>query len=436
MFEDLRDSLNTAFKKMLGRGKLNEKNISDALREVRKVLLEADVNYKVAKDFVAKAEEEAIGREITRSITPGQEMIKVIYDNLVELLGREPSPLRPTKGSKIMLVGLQGSGKTTTAGKLAKRLSAQGFKPLLVPADPYRPAAIDQLRILGESLGIEVYSATQGEDPVRLCQKASSWAQSSGFDLLILDTAGRLHIDEKMMEELRQIKKKVSPEEILLVADAMTGQEAVRVADEFEAKLGLDGIILTKLDGDAQGGAALSMRAATGRPIRMVGVGEKPEDLEVFYPDRMASRILGMGDIVGLVEKAQATVSQEEAKKLEDKLLKHEFTLQDFLDQVKQVKKLGPLQSLMEMIPGWGRGPLRGATLDERQLVKAEAIISSMTPLERRKPHLIDGSRKKRIARGSGTTVQDINRLLKEFGMIGKMVRRMGKRGFVKFPFG
>lgn len=436
MFEDLRDSLNTAFKRMLGRGKLNEKNISDALREVRKVLLEADVNYKVAKDFVAKAEEEAIGREVTRSITPGQEMIKVIHDKLVELLGREPSPLRPTKGSKIMLIGLQGSGKTTTAGKLAKRLSAQGFKPLLVPADPYRPAAIDQLRILGESLGIEVYSATQGEDPVRLCQKASSWAQSSGFDLLILDTAGRLHIDEKMMEELRQIKKKVSPEEILLVADAMTGQEAVRVADEFEAKLGIDGIILTKLDGDAQGGAALSMRAATGRPIRMVGVGEKPEDLEVFYPDRMASRILGMGDIVGLVEKAQATVSQEEAKKLEARLLKHEFTLLDFRDQVKQVKKLGPLQSLVELIPGWGRGPLGGATLDEKELVKVEAIISSMTPLERRRPHLIDGSRKKRIARGSGTTVQDINRLLKEFGMIGKMVRRMGKRGFVKFPFG
>ncbi len=436
MLEDLRDRLNTTFKKILGRGKLNEKNISEAMREVRRVLLEADVNYKVAKEFVAKVEEEAIGREVTRSITPGQEVIKVVYDQLVELLGSEPHPLRPTRGSKIMLVGLQGSGKTTTAGKLAKRFCAQGFRPLLVPADSYRPAAVDQLRILGESLGVEVYSATQEENPVQLCRKASSWAQGAGFDLLILDTAGRLHIDERMMEELRQIRKIVSPEEILLVADAMTGQEAVRVADEFEAKLGIDGIILTKLDGDAQGGAALSMRAATGRPIRLVGIGERPDDLEVFYPDRMASRILGMGDIVSLVEKAQAAVSKEEAEKLETKLLKREFTLQDFLDQIKQVKKLGSLQSLMEMIPGWGKGALRGATLDEGQLVKVEAIIGSMTPLERRRPHLIDGSRKKRIARGSGTTAQDVNRLLKEFGMIERMIRRMGKKGFAKLPFG
>jgi len=436
MFEDLRDRLNATFKRMLGQGKLNEKNISDALREVRKVLLEADVNYKVAKEFVAKAEQEAIGREITRSITPGQEMIKVIYDKLVELLGKEPSPLRPPKGSKIMLVGLQGSGKTTTAGKLAKWFSSQGFKPLLVPADPYRPAAVDQLQIIGKSLGVEVYAATQDRDPVKVCQKAAGLALSAGFDLLILDTAGRLHIDERMMEQLRQIKKKVSPEEILLLADAMTGQEAVRVAEEFETQLGIDGIILTKLDGDAQGGAALSMRAATGRPIRMVGVGEKPEDLEVFYPDRMASRILGMGDVVSLVEKAQAAVDQEQAKKIEAKLLQHEFTLQDFLDQIKQVRKLGPLQSLVELIPGWGRGRLRGAEVDERELVKAEAIIGSMTPLERRKPHLIDGSRKKRIARGSGTAVQDINRLLKEFVMIEKMVKRMGKKGPIRFPFG
>ncbi len=436
MFEELRDRLNGAFKKILGRGKLTERNISDSLREVRKVLLEADVNYKVAKEFIARVEEEAIGREVTQSITPGQEVIKVVYDQLVELLGGQPSPLRPTRGSKIMLVGLQGSGKTTTAGKLAKRFNSQGFKPLLVPADPYRPAAVDQLRILGESLGVEVYSPTKGEDPVKLCQRACNWVQSSGFDLLILDTAGRLHIDEEMMEELRQIKKAIAPEEILLVADAMTGQEAVRVADEFEAKLGIDGIILTKLDGDAQGGAALSMRAATGRPIRMVGVGEKPEDLEIFYPDRMASRILGMGDVVTLVEKAQASISQEEAKKLEAKLLKREFTLQDFLDQIKQVKRLGPLQSLVELIPGWGRGALRGATFDERALMKAEAIINSMTPIERRKPQLIDGSRKRRIARGSGTSVQDVNKLLKEFLMIDKMVKRMGKKGIPKFPFG
>ncbi len=436
MFENLRDRLNTAFKLILGRGKLTEKNISDALREVRKILLEADVNYKVAKDFVAKVEEEAIGREITRSITPGQEVIKVVYDKLVELLGGKPSPLKPIKRSKIMLVGLQGSGKTTTAGKLARMFGSQGFKPLLIPADPYRPAAVDQLRILGESLGVAVYSPPQEKDPVKLCEKALSWAQDSGFDLLILDTAGRLHIDERMMEELRQIKEKVNPEEILLVADAMTGQDAVRVTGEFDTKLGIDGIILTKLDGDAQGGAALSMRAVTGRPIRLVGIGEKPDDLEVFYPDRMASKILGMGDIVSLVEKAQALVTQEEARKLEAKLLKHEFTLQDFMDQVKQVRKLGPLQSLMEMIPGWGRGPLRGAEVDERELVKAEAIIGSMTPLERRRPHLIGGSRKRRIARGSGTTVQDVNRLLKEFGMIEKMIKRMGKKGFARFPFG
>jgi signal recognition particle subunit SRP54 len=436
MFEDLSLKFEGIFKKLRGRGKLSESNIKDALKEVRLALLEADVNYKVVKDFISGVQEKAVGQEVLRSITPAQQLIKIVNHELTTLLGKERTEVKfsAQPPTVFMLVGLQGSGKTTACGKLALHFRKKGKFPLLVAADVYRPAAKDQLGILGKTLDIPVFSTD--EDPVKICRAAVEHARKQGKDLLIIDTAGRLHIDEPLMQELLNIKKEVSPQEILLVADAMTGQDAVNIAKTFEEKIGLDGIFLTKMDGDARGGAALSVRAVTGKPIKFVGVGEKLDQLEAFHPDRMASRILGMGDVISLVEKAQEAVDLEKAEKLEKKLRKESFTLTDFYDQLQQLKKMGPLESILEMIPGMGGKMLRGLTIDEKAMGRVEAIINSMTQEERQKPHLVDGSRRKRIAMGSGTSVQDVNQLLKQFFMMQKMIKKATKMDIKKLEKG
>jgi signal recognition particle subunit SRP54 len=436
MFEDLSLKFESIFKKLRGRGKLSESNVKDALKEVRLALLEADVNYKVVKDFIVGVQERAIGQEVLRSITPAQQLIKIVNDQLTTLLGKERTEVKFTAQPPtiFMLVGLQGSGKTTACGKLARHFRKKGRFPLLVAADVYRPAAKDQLGILGKTLDIPVFSTA--DDPVKICRAAVEHARKEGKDLVIIDTAGRLHIDEPLMQELSNIKKEVSPQEIILVADAMTGQDAVNIAKTFEEKIGLDGIFLTKMDGDARGGAALSVRAVTGKPIKFVGVGEKLDQLETFYPDRMASRILGMGDVVSLVEKAQEAVDLEQAEKLEEKLRKESFTLNDFYDQLQQLKKMGPLESILEMIPGMGGKMLRGLKIDEKAMGRVEAIINSMTNEEKQKPHLVDGSRRKRIAMGSGTSVQDINQLLKQFFMMQKMIKKATKMDIKKLEKG
>ncbi len=436
MFEDLTIKLEGIFKKLRGRGKLSETNIKDALKEVRRALLEADVNYKVVKEFISQVEAKAIGQEVLRSITPGQQIVKIVNEELTALLGTERvevefSAQPPTV---FMLIGLQGSGKTTACGKLARYYRKKGRFPLLVAADVYRPAAVDQLKILGKMLDIPVFSSK--DDPVKICSTSVEHARKEGKDLVIIDTAGRLHIDEPLMLELLKIKKAVSPQEIVLVADAMTGQDAVNIAKTFEEKIGLDGIFLTKMDGDARGGAALSIRAVTGKPIKFVGVGEKLDALEMFYPDRMASRILGMGDVVSLVEKAEEAVDLEEAKKLEKKLRKEAFTLDDFYAQLQQIKKMGPLESIMEMIPGMGGKMMRGFKIDERAMVRVEAIINSMSKEERQKPNIVDGSRRRRIAQGSGTSVQGVNQLLKQFFMMQKMIKNVTKMDLKKLEKG
>jgi signal recognition particle subunit SRP54 len=402
MFEDLTIKLEGIFKKLRGRGKLSEANIKDALREVRRALLEADVNFKVVKEFIGHVEAKAVGQEVLRSITPGQQIIKIVGDELTTLLGKERVEVKfsAQPPTVFMLVGLQGSGKTTACGKLARYYRKKGKFPLLVAADVYRPAAKDQLKILGKMLDIPVFSA--GDEPVKISQISVEHARKEGKDLVIIDTAGRLHIDEPLMLELSNIKKAVSPQEIILVADAMTGQDAVNIAQTFEEKIGLDGVFLTKMDGDARGGAALSVRAVTGKPIKFVGIGEKLDQLEMFYPDRMASRILGMGDVVSLVEKAQDAVDLEEAEKLEEKLRKEAFRLK----------------------------------IDEKAMVRVEAIINSMTKEERGKPNVIDGSRRKRIAQGSGTSVQAVNQLLKQFFMMQKMIKNMAKMDIRKLEKG
>ena len=436
MFEDLTGKLEGIFKKIRGQGRLSESNIKDAMKEVRRALLEADVNYKVVKDFVTRVEAKAVGQEVLKSITPGQQVIKIVHDELITLLGRDKVDVKfsAQPPTIFMLVGLQGSGKTTACGKLARYYRKKGRFPLLVAADVYRPAAIDQLKILGKSLDIPVYS-TQ-DDPVKISESAVDYARKEGKDLIIIDTAGRLHIDEPLMEELRKIKKAVSPQEIILVADAMTGQDAVNIAKTFEEKIGLDGVFLTKMDGDARGGAALSIRAVTGKPIKFVGVGEKLDALEQFYPDRIASRILGMGDVVSLVEKAQEAIDVEEAQKLERKLRKEAFTFDDFLSQLQQLKKMGPLESILEMIPGLGGASLKGLKIDDKAMVRVEAMINSMTKEERHKPHLIDGGRRRRIAAGSGTSVQDVNQLLKQFFMMQKMIKNVTKMDLRKLEKG
>jgi len=435
MFNRLSDKLATVFKKLKGHGKLTELNINDALREVRLALLEADVNYKVAKAFVEGIRQRALGQEVMSSLTPGQQVIKIVHEELVTLLGGEAPRLDLTGKPPVvlMLVGLQGSGKTTTTAKIALRLKKQGRQPLLVPADTQRPAAIEQLQRLGADIGVDVYPTQPQQTPVDIAGAALALATAKGHDVVLLDTAGRLHVDEPLMQELQAIKTATAPSEILLVADAMTGQDAVQVAQNFNDALDLSGVILTKIEGDARGGAALSMRAVLKKPIKFLGVGEKLDALEVFHPDRLASRILGMGDVLTLIEKAQEAFDEDQAKELERKLRKDGFTLEDFRDQLRQVRKMGSLEQLMGMIPGLNKVKgLKDMQPDEKELVKVEAIINSMTPAERANHTLIDGSRRRRIARGSGTTVQDVNRLLKQFEMTQKMMKKMlhsGKKG-------
>ena len=445
MFQGLAEKLQETFRKLRGKGKLSEADVNEAMREVRLALLEADVNFKVVKDFINRIRERAVGEEVMQSLTPGQQVVKIVYEELTGLMGSTSSRLqfssRPP--TVIMLVGLQGSGKTTTCGKLAHLLAKQGKRPLLVAADIYRPAAIKQLQVLGSQLGVPVFSMGQ-MPPVDICKGALEYASSHGRDTIIIDTAGRLHINAELMEELKSLRETVKPHEILLVVDAMTGQDAVNVAQAFHQQLGLDGVILTKLDGDTRGGAALSIRAVTGCPIKFAGVGEKLDALEPFHPDRMASRILGMGDILTLIEKAQAQSDAAKALELEKKLRRQEFTLEDFLAQLQQMKSMGPLDQLLGMIPGLG-GARQLKELqkefDPRELVRVEAIINSMTPEERRNPAILNGSRRKRIARGSGTRVQDVNRVLKQFEEIRRMMKQFadlgsakGKKGILRLP--
>ncbi len=426
MFDSLTGKLENVFKKLRGRGVLKEDDVKEAMREVRLALLEADVNFKVVKDFIARVQERAVGQEILSSLTPGQQVIKIVHEELVSLLGGVQSKLflSPNPPTVIMLVGLQGSGKTTTAGKLAKNFKKDGRRVMLVPADTRRPAAVQQLKTLANQVGVEAFESDQ-QDPVVICRDAVKQAASSLYEVVILDTAGRLQIDEPLMEELRKIKAGVKPHEILFVADAMTGQEAVNIASKFNADLGFDGVVLTKMDGDARGGAALSVKAVTGKPLKFTGMGEKLDALEPFHPDRMASRILGMGDVMSLIEKAQETVDQEEALKLAKKIKKNTFDLDDFRNQLKQVKKMGGIQSIMGMIPGLGKMKMPEDDQSEKELTKVDAIISSMTPKERADYTVINGSRRSRIAKGSGTQVQDVNRLLKQFAEMRKMMKSM-----------
>lgn len=433
IFESLSDRLQATFKKLRGHGKLTEDDVNEAMREVRMALLEADVNFKVVKQFIKTVKERAIGQDILETLTPAQVVIKIVDEELTKLMGGTQSRLNisPKPPTVIMMVGLQGAGKTTSAGKLGLALKKQGKRPLLVAADIYRPAAITQLQVLGKQLDIPVFSMEQGTDAVTIAKSSIGYSQSHACDVVIIDTAGRLQIDEKLMQELRDIKSEVHPHEILLVVDAMTGQESVNVAQAFNDALGLDGVVMTKLDGDARGGAALSVKAVTGVPIKFIGLGEKLEPLEPFHPDRMASRILGMGDVLSLVEKAQATFDMEEAKKMEKKLRKDEFTLDDFLAQMQQVKKLGSLDNILGLIPGMGglKKQLAGQDIDfdGKEMRQIEAIIKSMTPKERANITIINGSRRKRIAMGSGTRVQDVNKLLKQFGEMKKMMKKMKK---------
>ncbi len=436
MFQDLSEKLEAVLKKLKGHGKLSEKNIAESLKEVRRVLLEADVNYKVAKSFINAVQEKSLGQKVLRSITPGQQIVKIIYDELTILMGKSEAPVNLSGASPaiIMLTGLQGSGKTTLAGKLARYFSGKGRNPVLVAADIYRPAAVKQLEIVGEQVGVHVVSDLK-KSAVDICANAVEYARSQGYDLAIFDTAGRLHIDKKMMQELSDIKDKTNPQEIYFVADSMTGQDAVNTANEFLNWLDFDGVVLTKMDGDARGGAALSIRMVTDKPIKFISTGEKFDALEKFHPERLASRILGMGDVVSLVEKAQQTVDQEQAEKLERKLRRQQFTLQDFYDQLQQIKKMGPLDQLIGMIPGVKSSMLKGLSVDDKSFFKIEAIINSMTKEERQRPQIIDGSRRKRISRGSGTSVQDINQLLKQFQMMQKMMKNINKIGFKGMPF-
>ncbi len=437
MFESLTEKLDKTFKKLRGHGRLNEKNIHDALKEVRLALLEADVHYKVVKKLIEDIRLRAVGQDVHESLTPGQQVIKIVNQELIALMGGigQGLQLRGKTPFSLMLVGLQGSGKTTTAAKLAQYLRKQGRNPYLVPADIYRPAAIEQLSKLGTQLGIPVHPADKGRSPEEICTDAFSKAGGVGSDVLILDTAGRLHIDEPLMMELVRIKEKINPTEILLIADAMTGQDAVNVAKQFDERLDITGVILTKMEGDARGGAALSIKAVTHKPIKFIGIGEKLDAFEPFFPDRMASRILGMGDIFSLIEKAEAEFDKKETLKLEKKLKKREFDLEDFYKQLKQIKKMGPMEQILEMLPGMGQiKQLKKFKPDEKELVKTEAIINSMTKAERANYKIINGARRKRIAKGSGTKVQDVNRLLKNFTQTKKMMEQFIHGGYRGMP--
>lgn len=427
MFEDLSQKLELVFKKLRGQGKITEANIAESLREVRRVLLDADVNYKVVKQFIEDVQKRAIGQEVLQSITPGQLIVKIIYDELIKLMGTTKaeitfSAMPPTV---ILVAGLQGSGKTTFCAKLANHLKSKGWHPMLVAADVYRPAAIDQLEMLGKQIQVPVV-VERNKSAIEIAEQSIDHARKAARDVVIIDTAGRLHIDEEMMREVETIKTKVSPHEILFVVDSMTGQDAVNTAKAFHDRLNFDGVVLTKLDGDARGGAALSIRSVVNKPIKFIGVGEKLDALEPFHPDRMASRILGMGDIVSLVEKVRLQVDEEKAHSLEEKLRKSQFTFEDFLDQLHEIKKMGPLQQVLSMIPGMNRLPA-GANIDDKALVYVEAIIQSMTKEERMRPNIINGMRRKRIAMGSGTSVQEVNKVLKQFGEMQKMMKTLSK---------
>jgi signal recognition particle subunit SRP54 len=444
VFENLSTKLQDTLKRLRGKGRLTEKDVDVALREVRLALLEADVNFKVVKDFVARVKERCLGSDVLESLTPGQQVIKIVNDELTKLMGESVAKLNHASSppTVIMMSGLQGSGKTTSAAKLANHLKGKQHRPLLVAADIYRPAAIKQLQVLGEQIDVPVFQMGQ-QDPVQTAKAALEHAKKNNNDYLIIDTAGRLHIDEELMNELARIKQSVAPQEILLVVDAMTGQDAVNVAQSFNEKLGLTGVVLTKLDGDTRGGAALSVKAVTGSPVKFAGLGEKMDAFEPFYPERMASRILGMGDVLTLIEKAQANFDEDKAREMEKKLRTQQFTFDDFLDQLQQLKKMGPLNQIMEMMPGMGGlgKKLKGMSVDENELVKVEAIIKSMTKKERHDPSIINSSRRRRIALGSGTRVQDVNNLLKQFTMMQKMFKQFGKmdkgkmKGKGKFPF-
>jgi len=429
MFENLTDKLQAVFRRLGRRGILREADVDQVLREIRLALLEADVHYKVVKDFIGRVRERAIGAEITKSLSPAQMVIKIVHEELIKTLG-EPGRLE-LKGSVpyvVMLVGLQGSGKTTTVAKLARYLKHSGHLPLMVAGDTYRPAAIRQLEVLGRQLDLPVHSEGQQVLPPKICANGVREARRRGYDVVVLDTAGRLQIDDEMMAELEAVKRATKPVETLLVADAMTGQEAVNIAAGFHERLGLTGLILTKVDGDARGGAAISMRAVTGVPIKFLGTGEKTDALEVFHPDRLASRILGMGDVLTLIERAEAAFDEEQAERLERKLLEASFDLEDFLEQLRQVRKMGPLSQILDLVPGMGK-LVRDVSpeITDRQFKHVEAIILSMTPEERRNPRIINGSRRKRIARGSGTTVQEVNALLKQFRQMQRMMKQLGK---------
>lgn len=429
MFEELSLKLETALKKVTGQGKLTEANISDTLREIRRILLDADVNYKVAKDFIENVKVKALGKEVIASISPGQLITKIIYDELTELLGggHQELQINPSGITTILVVGLQGSGKTTFCGKLAKKLTEQKRKVLLVAADIYRPAAIEQLKTLGKQIEIEVFSIEE-KDARKVATESLIYAKEKNYNTIIFDTAGRLHVDEQMMLEVSDIKNIVKPNESLFVVDSMTGQDAVNSAKAFNETVNFDGIVLTKLDGDSRGGAALSIRSVVGKPIKFISNGEKLENLEIFYPDRLASRILGKGDVISLVEKAQASFEDFESDELEEKLRKNKFDFDDFLKQIKLIKKMGSLSSLLGMIPGLG-AKIKNAPIDDNALVKVEAIINSMTKEERSKPKVLNGNRRKRIARGSGTSIQDVNRLIKQFSEMQRMMSSFSKKG-------
>jgi len=443
-FESLASKLQETLKKLRGKGKLTEADIKGAMREVKLALLEADVNYKVVKDFVKSVSEKCMGSEVLNSLTPGQQVIKIVNDELTGLMGRNESTISYSSSgiTVIMLVGLQGAGKTTMCGKLALQLRKKNKKPLLVACDIYRPAAIKQLQVVGKQIDVPVFEMGDKVSPVDISKGAIEYARNSGQNVVIIDTAGRLHIDEELMNELKDVKESVNPSEILLVVDSMTGQDAVNVAESFNSQLDITGVILTKLDGDTRGGAALSIKAITGKPIKFAGIGEKMSDLETFYPDRMASRILGMGDVLSLIEKAQQNIDQDEAKKLSDRMMSQEFNFEDFLTSMQQMKNLGPLNKILEMIPGANTKEIKNLDVEqsEKELKRIEAIINSMTLKERRNPNLISStpSRKKRIAAGSGTTIQDINKLMKEFESMKKMMKQMKgmQKGYKKGMFG
>ena len=447
IFEGLSDKLQGALSKLKSKGKLTEKDVKDAMREVKLALLEADVNFKVVKDFVKKVQERCVGQDVMSSLTPGQHVIKIVNEELTSLMGDVSSKVMISSKppTVIMMVGLQGAGKTTTSGKLGGYFKKQGKRPLLVACDVYRPAAIKQLQVVGEKLDIPVFNMGDKESPINIAKAGLSHAIKHNNDLVIIDTAGRLHIDETLMDELKSIKSEVKPHEILLVVDSMTGQDAVNVAESFNEALGVDGVVLTKLDGDTRGGAALSIRAVTQKPIKFIGMGEKLDDLEPFHPDRMASRILGMGDILSLIEKAQENIDLDKAKELESKIKKQELDFEDFLEQMEQIQKMGPLNKVLEMIPGMGsmKDQLGDIDMNNKEIVRTKAIVQSMTKEERRNPSILNASRKKRIARGSGTSVQDVNRLIKQFNEMKKMMKMftgsqksMKKRGsFAGLPF-